>query len=1631
MLSELPPFTPQLEGFRLDEFHQQSLSLLAFPVEHDQQALDLAPFAIDPPTPPPEPPLPLLPYLWYPRPTQDVRDWALGRAMPPRPERFLGKARNHDAQQAMRPLLAGEGPVEVHGEPGMGKTTLLAHIASHERTRQRYRHIWWLDDPATVTQTLALTLNQAQVLTETNTQSQIYLLRAALNDNILLVIDNLSVEDVERFRDLTPHLLMGIDTEPEVREDAPPLDPPNVVTLRALPRLDGLELMMHACGLTDRNTLRGQMRAWISHIAELLGGHPLAITIASALFREDGLPMERVVELFSQRIEPDSPNPHVALDISLDALPSDYAELLEAFGALPASGACLEALMATTRLDSELAAHRGLSFLIKRGFITRDPRIGSYYIAHWLVWERMAQQAPHTKKNGERLRNWTLSMARRHREQPEQIYRVQREILYTLDQARQQRHNSFVQKLVLSMGAYLREYAPTYLEDNLTTPGLIGERARAATLVGDGLGLLEEGEWDQAFSTLQEGLALTRKFGSDHEIAEAQAALARYHDLIGNFDDAIHLLEDAARLVYDLGAEDSLHIIRIALAMVYRKQGRFKDALGVLDDRPDTYPERVRIYRATKQWDLMMKALEASDDISPYMRAEGYLQAGRYAEALEAISNAHDADSAFLRAIIYHLQDDLDNAVRGYEMALEKVTMHNSQRISILLAMGKAQLSRGNHERARQLFHQALDIYPMLTKPNELFKGEALSLLAALELIKGTLDKTIKLANEAHDTLAPLPEGHQIKADVYRTLGRAHLKREDWPAALEAFKAEVDHAQSALVRDDYRIGVALHHLADVYRANGEGGRAIPNYRLALTHKEPQLHRHSYFITQVALQQVLFEAERYAQALEICQMAINHLHGESPTNLQYLGYMLCRKALTEQELDRLDQAIKTLGSWLTLLTGRPDAFEDERPAVLLLAINLLGRSLLAHRRADEALPFAESALTIAEQHYAGTPIAWSTRRDLGEVYLQLEQWQATIDTFSSLLYADVEAEPFTYAIAHESTAIAHAHLDNLTTALQHLQVALDHHPIDHQKSLILERVADIHLIMGDADAAIAYTHQAIPLFDRDGFPGDAARILTKLAQLLSGTNRYADSIEIYEDALTMLRALPDADALHTARVYVSLASSHEAQGQYPQAAIAYRNALDTLETSRKSAPDDHRKILARLGAVQAAMHSYDDAISTYLQARLETEMYGNAHDLGLVITALADTYRMAERPAEALHAYEDALAVQPADDMPRERAATLRGYGQTLSLLGQLTEARQAWTEALTITTDAPASEIALTHRAIAQAFHAQQLYDEAEKAYQDALGYHQPATVETAATHRLYGQTLIAAGRHIDAIPHLEEALDTEKGLAQQVNGRIVETLDILADAQEAVGNLAAAIACHHEALVYTDRDLQPIQTARRYRTMGRLYTIQQRWVDAHTALEEALSIEFNRKPRSDNNIAQTLEMIAQAYRREGNLHKAAEAYKRMASYANLSQTASAELKQTLSEIQKHEGTLEAARASLDVLQGTRDADIKDIVYVYALVARSQAGLAQHDAANNTIDKLLTTLEQNADNLSIADEREQYRALAHVLEGSQAASEGQWIEARAHFQRALHETTDESMRWVIEQGLASVQQESG
>ena len=1638
----LTGFTPLLEGFRADEFLALTEALLAIPVEHDPAWLTEAPFRLKAPEPRPEPPLPALPPRWYPRPAREVIDAArAGLAPPPRPPIFEG--RNAELERLLRPLLSGH-PMQVRGERGIGKTTFLAFVANHERTRQRFRRIWWIDRPDRLDQTLALALNLPHLLSETDPAARRSALAGQLDDHTLLIIDQLRDGDplIDALPRLTDHVLLAVETDAEAPNPAEPPeeDPAGVVTLRALPESAAIEALAQHAGIHDTRRIRGEL----GRLSGALSRHPFALAVAGRLISRDGLSLVELEDTLGEMpappvIEDDrSPEELAAealaayqasisrpLAVSVDALPGDYRALLAALSLFPADGAPFEALHAVAGLESPLATRRGLLMLSEYGLIKLDHREPWRAALPPLV-EDCAQslaQESFIQAGRDRLVAWAQVFASTHAADPVALYRAEAALCHALDLAEGESEPKRLRRLLNTLRPYLREYAPDRLPpgDAQREPELTGVRAESARLTQQGLAQTDAGEWELAEESLTRALALRREHDSPHAIAETLVALARLRDAAGNYPQAAEHLIEAAEMVFSLGAEPSLSVIRRGLARVYRHLGRHADALAVLDDAPEAHSERAAILRAQGQYDEAAREIMLAPDAPPEARAEILLLAGRGQDALDAIAGQNDPASALLRAQVHHVQGNIAQAIESYHLALEAAKDDRAARAKTLRGLGAALALDGRVEEAQIALEEALALQRDDSPPDPERMARTLKLLAAVRLLRGDAASAAEAAREALDRLQPAQSPGDA-ADAYGTLGRALWELEDYAGALEAFEGEVEHAQAMPFRDEMRVGLALHHVAQAYFQTGSPDRAVANFRRALTHINPTTHPRAYFVTLLALHRALIAAERLPAALEVAQEMVDHASHQTGFPLRPYGYAQALRARTQIAMERPIRARQSLDEWMQTLAARmSEATVDPDPALQTLAMGLAARSLLADGRPSIALEIAQAEVAVAGQHYAGTPPAWAAIRDLGEAYAALGRHEEAILTLEPLLAPELAVAPATHALAHRLTGEAYRAIGEPDNALRHLETALIHEPDPHQRGLIHETIAALHLDQGRPAEAVVSFRASVALLDREAHPDAVARVLTALAQTLGGLNRYAEAIGEYEEALVVLRDVEDASPAHTANVLLALGQTHEAQGQLAEAARAYRRALNILE--RADAPRLARDILHQLARVSAAMGD-GSAVQLYEQTRDETAQWGDPRELGIVLCELADVHRDAGRLPLALQNYQAALEQQPAEVFPRERVNTLRNLGRAYRLAERYEDARATWSEALNLSRRLPDHsplEMALTYHAIAEAHRSQEQWEQAEKTYREALQHHSPRTVEAAATWRALGQTLYDAGRASEAIEPLRRALEIEKAQPKQANARLVQTLQALADAYQATGDLKSAIAHHHEALVYMDRALQPVAYADTLRLLGRLYCENGQHRQAHTALDEALAIENGLSPRSDERISRTLEAIADTYRAENDLEKAAEYYQKVTVYANLARSASQNLKETLDELSRRRATLQAAQQSLALLDRSDSASVKDLTFIYALIARSHAGLKQPDKSVEAIYELLDVLEARQADLRRDDEDPDHRALAWLAEAARAQDEDDLPAARLACRSALEAVQNANLRWVIEQ----------
>ncbi|MEW6253913.1 MAG: hypothetical protein AB1716_24980, partial [Planctomycetota bacterium] len=457
-----------------------------------------------------------------------------------------------------------------------------------------------------------------------------------------------------------------------------------MITLRALDDLAAIDALARHAALEDARRLRAQLL----RLARALGNHPYALMLAGTLIHRDGLSLDELERLLSvhsdglaagadadepddqasaedEEESPDAPEPvaaavaedeetpavslNRALDVSVAALPRDYRRLFEAFAAFPPAGAPLDGLRAVAGIGSALSARRGMSMLAEYGFAVRDHRDPSLYVMHPVAYAHAAaadDEHPAQSKIGKKMRAWALRYARARSDDPLALYRAQAGLLHAYHAASAYGPVYISEPLAEALRPYLREYVPGLPPGDEEPPELSGARAEAANLLRYGIELTDQGAYYAAEEALNRALALRQEQDSAHAIAETLVAQARLLDMTGRTQDAAEKLLEAAEMVFQLGAEESLSVIRRGLARVYRHLGRLSDALEVLDDAPEAHTERAAILRARGEYAAAVTEIAQAAESVPYDRAEIYLLAGQYGQAMDALAGQEDHESA-------------------------------------------------------------------------------------------------------------------------------------------------------------------------------------------------------------------------------------------------------------------------------------------------------------------------------------------------------------------------------------------------------------------------------------------------------------------------------------------------------------------------------------------------------------------------------------------------------------------------------------------------------------------------------------------------------------------------------------------------------------------------------------------------------------------------------------------------------------------------------------------------------------------------------------------------------------------------------------------------------------------------
>jgi hypothetical protein len=267
-----------------------------------------------------------------------------------RPKSVRGLLDRRELAAALSALDAGL-PLEVTGEPGIGKTAFLRQLAHHPRAATfadgivylSARHERFLD-------LLQLIFEAFYESDEIRKATEAEIRHGLERKHALIFLDDLHVtqDELERVCDVAPRAAFVIATRTRCLWSEG-----HTITLKGLPAADAVLLLER----TIERPLEAAERAAAEHLCAALEGHPLRILQAAALARERGISLDG----WSRDLSPESLL--TALLASIDEKQRRALLALTALRGVPLAVQEIAGLAEVTDIEASLTA------LVRRGLV--------------------------------------------------------------------------------------------------------------------------------------------------------------------------------------------------------------------------------------------------------------------------------------------------------------------------------------------------------------------------------------------------------------------------------------------------------------------------------------------------------------------------------------------------------------------------------------------------------------------------------------------------------------------------------------------------------------------------------------------------------------------------------------------------------------------------------------------------------------------------------------------------------------------------------------------------------------------------------------------------------------------------------------------------------------------------------------------------------------------------------------------------------------------------------------------------------------------------------------------------------------------------------------------------------------
>lgn len=616
-----------------------------------------------------------------------------------------------------------------------------------------------------------------------------------------------------------------------------------------------------------------------------------------------------------------------------------------------------------------------------------------------------------------------------------------------------------------------------------------------------------------------------------------------------------------------------------------------------------------------------------------------------------------------------------------------------------------------------------------------------------------------------------------------------------------------------------------NNLGDVYSELGRDEEAIAAYRQAIE-LDP-----AYPWPYHSLGQLHAERGNYESALDYYQQAIDHHQRDRDKAISWDSFGDAHAAL-----GNYDEAISAY-RWAGVLNPR------YAPPWFSLG-NIYGRL----GRIQEAIDAFQTAVSLDPS------FAWSYH-NLGLMHARAGNYTAALYPYRQAIdrHTDDEAR----AVSWVALGDAYAELERYGEAVTAYRQALQ---LDPQQAEAWHNLGDVYRQQGDSPAAIDAYRQAVRLNP------DYAPAWNSLGAVYGQFQRHSEAIDAYQ---RVIKLNPDY-----AWPYNNIGFIYARQGNHRQAETFYKQAIERHL-------DDEGKAVSwsNLGDVYVALDNQAEAIKAYRQAtRLAPNYAWPHHNLALLYEAqgddqaaiksyhraierhseagdralswhkLADIYRRREMYGEALDAYQQTLALDPAN------APAWNSLGDVHLAQARYQEATQAFHRAIEIDPNFgwPYHNLGL----ISSDYGA---HETALPLYRQAIERHRDDRSRAISWDKL-GDTHLALGDAAEAGDAYRQAIQLAPDYAPPYHS--------LADIHAGRSDYQTALAFYQQAI---ERHEQDKRKAAAWNGLGNVYQALGRTAEAVKAYQAATQL--------DPGLAAPWNSLGNIYRGQHKYDEAAPAY--------------------------------------------------------------------------------------------------------------------------------------------------------